>query len=682
MQQCRAAVAELTNLLERSGLVTRDYSDEAARMRFSHHQIQEYLAAQHIVTSRDEIDWGRLLDHPRWQETLLHVVSSMRNLAAYDVLCRSLDEAEAMFAALDGRIGALEGERAKVVRERNSIRPDRSHYDEYGLQHQTYSDAAERQRAALQKQIDVFDQRIRDERWTVPPELERWLADRTVLAARVLREMGDASRVSEAFLAAYRRAVLRLVEQGRPTSQVKMLLAFEYAPEIFSRAELSSAFGSEIRWVRDHAIEVLGRVVVRSRGSLSEVYAELLFDAVRGTLWRHLSAHLRAARTSARWQLGVAWAAFIDLSFGMACIAVAGATLAALVPADQFGVLLGVTSGALLVGAPFGHSPLARRAPLTAGVTGALWQLWSLNLGYAAATLTLAGVGYVMVGGGALLLMSAPIALSVGAGDTRRLVGSAMAWHGYTTEVGTLGAAALLAALGALYVVTMTVLPYLEPIVPVVAALMVALLVLGLLATVLAFLSNLVEHPVAALRELGGMLGALLLFAIVMALWTVLSVGGVAVCLVVIACAARAVATLIPPGTDALVGQTAGFVAGGIAAVAVGAALLGWLYAAWRVFGYHLLQFVPSPVRPAAPRLTASQWERRFRSGAAEQQAWMLENGSLDSLMSHGQALELLERAEAAVRADPAATAYWRRRDELESILRQGRPRHTDLGEE
>jgi hypothetical protein len=94
----------------RSGLLTVEYvayldgatieprSDslpaETDSVGFFHHRLQEFLCAEHLAAQAvkaDGLDWDQLIDSPRWQETLLDLVS-MRGgkLGALEVIEKSL----------------------------------------------------------------------------------------------------------------------------------------------------------------------------------------------------------------------------------------------------------------------------------------------------------------------------------------------------------------------------------------------------------------------------------------------------------------------------------------------------------------------------------------------------------------------------------------------------------------
>ncbi len=131
----------------------------------------------------------------------------------------------------------------------------------------------------------------------LPAETERRLADRVVLASRVVRELGrDPAKLPPRFVESFADGLKRLASVGRPTTQVKMLWAWNNAAGLCPLAVLDVPLQSPIDWVREQALLLVsGRDPTRPASGL-DLRRELAVDFANGHLFRRAGAYFRAAQ--------------------------------------------------------------------------------------------------------------------------------------------------------------------------------------------------------------------------------------------------------------------------------------------------------------------------------------------------------------------------------------------------
>ncbi|HYH69421.1 MAG TPA: TIR domain-containing protein [Urbifossiella sp.] len=357
----------------RCGALVIDESDDQA-VRFVHHRVQEYLTACHLAGAEAAAagtDWAGLIDTPRWQETLVSLASIQREVSpALRVVFESLREV----AAGPPGVPPPEPDEPDDPADLDAPIEDEGDDDEGDDDEAAESDAAVESPPAAEAALRP--------RWPWPTDDERRLAARVTLAARVVREVGaDPGRYPDGFLDAFRAALEGLTRDGRPTTQVKMLWAWGDAMTVVPRAALTAAARSEVGWVREQALLVLGGRAGRARAA-AELRSELAVDLTGGGLVSQFRSHLAAARAAGDRGLyaALAWAVVAWVVYGVvAAGAVAGvcALVAALwppggwvpaaVPAGAAG--LGVAGLALSVAAvPFSAAGYWRRAMYLAAV--------------------------------------------------------------------------------------------------------------------------------------------------------------------------------------------------------------------------------------------------------------------------------------------------------------------------
>lgn len=132
---------------------------------------------------------------------------------------------------------------------------------------------------------------------SLPAETERRLADRVVLASRVVRELGrDPAKLPPRFVESFADGLRRLASVGRPTTQVKMLWAWNNAAGLCPLAVLDVPLQSPIDWVREQALLLVsGRDPTRPASGL-DLRRELAVDFANGHLLRRAGAYFRAAQ--------------------------------------------------------------------------------------------------------------------------------------------------------------------------------------------------------------------------------------------------------------------------------------------------------------------------------------------------------------------------------------------------
>lgn len=211
--------------------------------RFTHHRFQEYLTAHHLANDRGaaaSVRWDALVDNPRWQETLLNLVS--------------------MEGGRSEALAVVEASMGQVVEDSRA-----------GSEHVSKHHTAE--------------------------EHERLLADRVEFASRIIRELGgERGRVSPSFRDAFVTSLTLLARKDLPTTQVKMLLAWQNSGGLCPIESLEAPLRSKIDWVKGQAIvAVASQAGTHVRGD-ADLAFELGLDLANSELarpsrcWRYYGA--------------------------------------------------------------------------------------------------------------------------------------------------------------------------------------------------------------------------------------------------------------------------------------------------------------------------------------------------------------------------------------------------------
>lgn len=337
----------------RCGVLTEDEGADRPSLRFEHHRFQEYFAALHVHQEQPLIDWLVRLDAPRWQETLLNLVSLGGAGTAVGVLARVLDDDLAGVRVLwsaaridEARLAKLEKVRSylaelpKAPSERSEILTKlRGELAEEGTeltwddekvlsQAKAFVDAAEEEKVEIEEHLEDVRRRL--------APAERRLADRIELSSRIIKDGGGATdeELAGGLQPAFERGLQALAKQGNPSTQVKMLWASRNVPEIDLLEILRTPLRSPLAWVRDQAVAVLASEGAQARRVGSDLATEMAHDLGGGvflnrwkTYWRALQADPRP-----RWWYCFTCAGLCSL-LGLLCLfALSALGYAALLP--------------------------------------------------------------------------------------------------------------------------------------------------------------------------------------------------------------------------------------------------------------------------------------------------------------------------------------------------------------
>jgi CHAT domain/NACHT domain len=194
------------------GVLLETWGGKTHQIRFRHQQYQEYFAARWIYKQEVGIDWSTKLDDPRWQETLFDLA----------ILGGGEDGLAALAETIDRETAA---QREAVARETQ----------EGG------------QEPPLKKP---------------PSAVAAALADRVVLGARLVQQLGAHSTADRLLGPPLRSAAEHLLLQGDPSTQGKMLQAYralrDSDPALDDPAletAVRAAERSPVRYVRDKAVQ-------------------------------------------------------------------------------------------------------------------------------------------------------------------------------------------------------------------------------------------------------------------------------------------------------------------------------------------------------------------------------------------------------------------------------------------
>jgi hypothetical protein len=704
-------------LAEKSGLLRPELSDEAGNseinggtLRFSHHQIQEYLAAKYLIAHYRErkLNWASLIDSPRWQQTLMHAASiNPTSLPALAVLEQTLAEIVKVYERIQKQ--TREAERSWWYLRDKLADIERDEFPETEALHGPEKEARQER---LRKAIVTKQEELTALRFHVPSRQERIWADRVVLTSQLFKEAGGTRTSLRAPIPdLYAKAVKCLADQGRPPSQVKMLWAFRNAPDVCARADLAEPFRSPISWVREQAIAVIGSLAGRVDADLDE---ELMFDIGQGQLLSRVPAYFRGRSGRSDWIFRLGWAgvcyALLNIGFtaaALSCIVAAvsltGRTLSEVwspvmpqLLGHRWNEVLALFGGVfvLTLATKFGRGlPPARRLTVGGAAMAAVVVIcfgvklsnWtSLRMGGAAALVVVEGiitwVWSICVG----WTYALPVRLLSGHREVREFLKNAMQFYRRSPEFTLLGGGvglAVFALFGFLVeaLIRFLVFPigswfelFLESLFDsrqwqMLTAGIMMLLLMGLLSWAVVrgalFLYTNYKNLVCKRATRHG-------------LWATLWFDfGLLMTMVATAVAFYRVGLLGKAIAIALAGVLAGFLV-----VIVGSFVnpvlrgISWVpRPTFSVLRFRAMEPIFKLFRLSrAENLDAREWRDKFIVCNEFAQARMLRRASETSLsLGRSQFLAFLESCELYVKADPASGIYWRMRHELEEILKQ-----------
>ena len=262
--------------------------DRPDSVRFAHHQLQEYLAAEHIARAGAQVDWNAVVDSPRWHEILLQMASLGVPDEAYAVFiasCRAvsmvLDEKTAPSSAMQQSLK----EAARDIQRANA-------------------------RGDLVEQASA-------------------LTERLVLGMKLVGIAKRRGKLQEDLTKALNEAVPAFATVGFPTTQIRLLVGARTFPDtaLFKKL-VDIALLSDVNWVRDQGVVVLAGLDFDRQPPGREFGVAMALNFARGDLFVRLPNYWRAAL---RWRT---WRAVVLSVFGALCMLTIG-----LVP---FGLFAGV----------------------------------------------------------------------------------------------------------------------------------------------------------------------------------------------------------------------------------------------------------------------------------------------------------------------------------------------------
>jgi hypothetical protein len=208
-------------------------------VRFQHHRFQEYFTAVHLRNRGAELEGELDFDSPRWQETITNLLL--------------MREADQVVRRLTASIAELTTE--------------------------LLSELANRSPSAGR-------------------EVKLALADRVEFASRILRQRVSGSPAFDELSQQVRQTVPLLIDYGNPIAQVKMIRVCLNIPEIDWVQVLDKPLHSEIAWVRNQAIILLGSHRATARAIGADLASEIGLDLANSQFVHRVPAYLQAAKAS------------------------------------------------------------------------------------------------------------------------------------------------------------------------------------------------------------------------------------------------------------------------------------------------------------------------------------------------------------------------------------------------
>jgi CHAT domain/NACHT domain len=210
------------------GILQESLEGKKDHVRFVHHIYQEYFAARWIERQHPAIQWLEKLDAPRWQETMLDAV----------LLGCAGEGVDSLAAAITAELRDLEAFLSRQV----AVEPPPSGSSE--------AFPAESQPADEPPPADPAND-------ATPQAFPReaMLADRVILGARILAEGAKVSpALGRQLQPGVTQAIALLGVSGNPGTQVKMMRACQSLEDSAVSALLLPTFDSPVRWMREQAL--------------------------------------------------------------------------------------------------------------------------------------------------------------------------------------------------------------------------------------------------------------------------------------------------------------------------------------------------------------------------------------------------------------------------------------------
>jgi hypothetical protein len=257
-----AEVVKMIEVAKLCGVLETSREGEVPQIRFVHHRLQEFFTAAHIRDNRPAISWLDKFDAPRWQATMVNLVLMEGGGEAVEALTVSVSE-------------LLRTHQATI---------------------QALTEAKTKESIPNAPQPASTPSSISDSVCLSSEEQETTLADRVELASRMLRECGTGTASVRSELAAVVwPAIEHLADHGNPITQVKMLRACRNLPEVATIGVLRKPLESPVGWVRDQALIVMAESRTGASALGTDLATEMAYDLASGHFLARLPAYVRAA---------------------------------------------------------------------------------------------------------------------------------------------------------------------------------------------------------------------------------------------------------------------------------------------------------------------------------------------------------------------------------------------------
>jgi len=405
-------------------------------LEFKHHRFQEFLAAFYLAKLKDAegLDWAHVVDNPVWKEVLVYAIILGGDCsAAKEVLRTTLTEIQTVYEGLSARMAELKDSVERVRAEKSAVASRATRNGPYAAPTLDEHDRA--RYFELVAEQDRLEREALDASFSIDNDLERRYADRTVLAARIAGKLG---KDSGEFGMLVSRVVGHMAGLGRPTSQIKMLRAWNSARELVGDDVIWTVARSPVLWVRQQSVAFFGRLADGD----SLLADALLADSLSDDLWKNLQIHRAAAGGNPRRRRSVNRTVLVQGTAGVAMVTMAailawgvgrlatgqGAHIRWVpewVPALGWLGIIGVAGLGTAILLPLNGAGSARRFLAVAAVASGALLIWRFPTNLDSAD-WLSGGSRALAAGAAMLLSAAAIRgiSGLGAWTLHRVLGT------------------------------------------------------------------------------------------------------------------------------------------------------------------------------------------------------------------------------------------------------------------
>ena len=259
---------------KRCGVLAESSEDFAHLVCFEHHRMQEYFTALQINLNGPDLNWSKLIDAPRWQETLINLCLMGETGGALQTL-KKLLEADVV------KVAAWAAAKGKLTRSARRVLERLSNPD---VPAQTDDEHLSEEESELVKS-----------KAPLTPSQESLLADRIELAATISKIVSRATS-AEDLASLVSNAITVLMPEGTPPTQVKLLRAGLDSTDPAILDALRIPLSSKTKWVRDKALIVLSSADALASGEF--LFERIGYDLATGEFFGRVPAYVSAARES------------------------------------------------------------------------------------------------------------------------------------------------------------------------------------------------------------------------------------------------------------------------------------------------------------------------------------------------------------------------------------------------